>query len=286
MNPAHPPLVNFMIVGAAKSGTTSLARLLALHPSICISDPKEIYYFNKTIDWDNPEKLKHYHSHFHNTPNKIVGEASTLYSDFPRYLDTEQRIFAYNPNMKIIFIMRNPVDRIYSHYKHLYAMSKLRLKVSEMETELLNDPLYVNRSKYYMQISPYIKLFGRQNVHLCFFEDYKENPTGVLDDILEFLGAEKGFFHGGDFNFHHNPSEKLRILTPFGQTIASLPIIKFLPRGFKWKFRRPFERKMIKFPEMSDRIKEHLLRALETDLGYLSSITHKDIYKMWKIGKI
>ncbi len=101
-------LVDFMIVSAQKCGTTSLASQLAQHPDICFSRTKEPDYFNANSDWQS--RLVQYHQLFDPQPEQLCGEASTMYTFLPEYMDTHVRLHAYNSNLKLIYIMRDPVD--------------------------------------------------------------------------------------------------------------------------------------------------------------------------------
>src|SRR5690349_21805688 len=110
--------VNFIILGAMKCGTSSLSKILSLHPDISFSQPKEPDFFSKNNDWKN--KLHEYHSLF---PKKamLYGDGSTSYTKYPAYnLSIWDDIYEYNNNMKFIYLIRNPIERTISHYVHLY----------------------------------------------------------------------------------------------------------------------------------------------------------------------
>jgi len=111
--------VDFMMIGAQKSGTTSLAAQLAAHPQICFCREKEPAYFHQVADWR--AELDHYHALYDPRPGQLLGEASTHYTFFPQYRDTAARLYEYNPALKLIYIMRQPVDRIVSLYSHNFV---------------------------------------------------------------------------------------------------------------------------------------------------------------------
>src|SRR3990172_564869 len=108
----HIMRVDFMVIGAQKCATSTLARQLAYHPDICFSKPKEPAYFNRTQNWQ--EGLEKYHQLYSPVEGRICGEASTMYSSLPEWQGTHSRLFAYNPELKLIYIMRLPVERVIS----------------------------------------------------------------------------------------------------------------------------------------------------------------------------
>ena len=182
--------VDFMIIGAARSATTSLSNILALHPDICFSDPKEPQFFSDT-GWRN--KLEQYHDLFKKKA-ALYGEGSTNYSKYPAFnTRIYNDIFEYNPDMKFIYIMRHPVDRIISHYN--FAVERGYTE-KDINTSIQEDPNYINISKYHMQIRPYLDLFGSDQVHFILFEDFVEAPQKVLDDVYEFLEIKPELIQG------------------------------------------------------------------------------------------
>lgn len=179
-------LVDFMVVGAQKCGTTSLATQLAAHPAICFCQEKEPGYFNRVQDWRSG--IAGYHALYDPKPGQRCGEASTMYTFRPEYADTHRRLYEYNPQLKLIYIMRDPVERIISHYSH----NLVRNLVNDTpEKAIAQDPTYLDRSRYAMQIAPYLELFGREQILLLLFEEYTANQPATLQTITEFLGIEQ-----------------------------------------------------------------------------------------------
>lgn len=113
-------LPNFIIIGAMKCGTTSLHFYLNQHPQIFMSQKKELNFFSRYwdfgVDW--------YSSKFPNKENMICGEASPSYSKFQVWPNVPQRIHAIIPHAKIIYLVRNPIERIRSQYVHFYSSDK------------------------------------------------------------------------------------------------------------------------------------------------------------------
>lgn len=175
--------VNFIIIGAQKSGTSSLSHQLAQHPKICFCKVKEPHYFSRNKDC--AKSINKYHKLFNPEKNQICGEASTSYTFSPINIDTPARLYEYNPEMKLIYIMRDPVERIKSHYIHRYAKGTGE---KSSHKGILNNSHYVNVSRYGMQIENYLEIFPRENLLLLVFEEFLINHLKTLGEISDFLG--------------------------------------------------------------------------------------------------
>jgi len=197
-----PP--DFIIIGAQKGGTTSLYAYLTQHPQIAHATQKEVHYFDlnfdKSPDW--------YYAQFplpKHGPKKITGEASPYYIFHPH---VPQRIYDLCPKVKIIVLLRNPVDRAISHYYHYIrikyetlsledaiAAEPERLK-GEMEKLLANPKYYsyehqhhsyLARGIYADQLPAWMKLFPKSQISIIKSEDLYSNPAKILNNVLQFL---------------------------------------------------------------------------------------------------
>ncbi len=188
-------------MGAQKSGTTALHRFLSEHPQICMADRKEVHFFNKKKYFrKSPPDYDRYHSYFSNpSVGQITGEAT------PRYmycLSASKRIKEYNPEMKLIFILRNPVERAYSHYmmtrkkgKEPFSFSlairiekiRLLLRINRKKNRLYS---YADRGFYSKQIRRAMEYFPVEQMLFLRTEDLKLNHTDTLDKVCEFLGVK------------------------------------------------------------------------------------------------
>ncbi len=107
------PLPNLIVIGAGKCGTTSLHYYLSLHPQICMSREKELNFFIDTLNWD---KGIHWYKNNFDASFQIRGETSPRYTQYPFLQGVPERMFAVVPDAKIIYILRDPIDRIISEY--------------------------------------------------------------------------------------------------------------------------------------------------------------------------
>ena len=174
--------VGFMIIGAQKSGTTSLAQRLAENSSICFCREKEPHFFSGQQDWDS--KIGRYHELFKPWQGQVCGEASTSYSFIHEYPEIPMRLYQYNPALKLIYILRDPIERIQSHYAHR-LMRGLAQKPPELE--ILNTDDYLNRSRYGTTIQHFLDFFPKKQILVLLFETYIENPHAVMKQLYDFL---------------------------------------------------------------------------------------------------
>jgi len=178
---------NLFIIGAMKSGTTSLHEYLDTHPQISMSDEKEPGYFVEELGLHKGEEW--YRSRWAREGEyPYVGESSTHYTKLPVFQGVPDRLFRFNPEARLIYIMRNPFDRIVSHYWHAlrdeYHGGELRPLLKAVQ----EDPGYLAFSNYAMQLEPYFDRFGRGAILTLTFEALIEDPQREIDKIYRWLG--------------------------------------------------------------------------------------------------
>lgn len=206
-------IIDFIIIGAARSGTTSLFAYLRAHPQIYIPLEKEVCFFSdddryqKGPDW----YLKNYFSGI-NRKEKIIGEATPAYMLF-EYV--AERIYKTTPSTKLIAILRNPVQRAYSHYrfakrldienKNFYTAIKqlaARGKISDSQIESQNVE-YLMFGEYGRILENYMQYFRENQIKIIFFEDLKKDPLGKMAEIYDYLGVDSKF-KSEEFYTRHN----------------------------------------------------------------------------------
>lgn len=189
-------LPNFLLIGAMRSGTTSLARYLGAHPDIFVAPQKEIHFFDFNFergdDW--------YRQQFAGvSTERHVGEATQTYmydSDIP------PKMAALLPDARLIAILRNPVDRAYSHYWHSRTHGKEPLQFSEaisVEVERLASApdrriryaySYVDRGHYLSQLKRVCEYYPREALLVILFENLRDAPRETFTTLCSFLGAD------------------------------------------------------------------------------------------------
>jgi hypothetical protein len=206
---------NFLIIGANKGGTSSLYKYFEQHPEICMSSIKEPMFF---LYFKTPEKLQSfdldkepewedwkiisteqdYLKLFETKPNtKAAGEASTAYLANPYCADA---IKQYNPKMKIIAVLRNPVDRAYSSYKMYVKMGvELDSFAWAVHQELKGNKkdsqgsFYIQLGFYFEALKKYYDVFGAENVRVYLKEDLDKSSDWFFNDVFSFLGVDANF---------------------------------------------------------------------------------------------
>ena len=237
---------NFLIIGAPKSGTTSLYNYLQQHPDIEFSDIKEPKYFSfKDINFDfiSNEKalsqikkstvtnLEDYLKLFTNKNAKWIGEASPNYFHFE---PAAKNIYDFNVEMKLILILRNPIDRLYSDWKHNVRMGfetelnfkkAIKLIDERVKTNMLPYHDYLIKGKYAQHLERYFKYFARENIKVVFYDDFKKKPSSTCNEILHFLGIERNF----NFNTEiiHMKSSPIIRYPKLKKQIKSLQLISY-----------------------------------------------------------
>jgi len=250
--------VDFAIIGAQKSGTTSLAYQLSQHPDVVISREKEPHFFSKRDDWQRA--LKAYHQLFTHKPGRCFGEASTSYSFYDEYPQAAARLAQYNPRLKLIYLLRHPVDRMESHYNHRLrngAASRVPLRA------LAEDPAYIQRSRYFHQLVPYLEHFPRDQLLVLLFEEYTQDPLGHLARIADFLDLSPEPLASADLTPKNvsDVSVKLKsgaVLRSFSGALAHLPGAGRLARYVPVKYRFPKELRSLLWKTV-----EHDMQRLE-----------------------
>jgi len=188
-------LPNLFVPGAAKSGTTTLHEMLDFHPDICMSSVKEpVYWNNPEFINFNEEKKEWYHNLFRNKEVTIKGESTPSYMVYPDFIKNVKAHFTFTP--KFIFILRNPIDRAYSHY---WWMVGLGLEKNALEKAFIKDlkkPFgpydyypnhYYHFGLYAKWLAPFFNTFGIENIKIITLEKLIENRVKTLNGCFEFL---------------------------------------------------------------------------------------------------
>lgn len=286
---------NFLIIGAAKSGTTSLYQYLSQHPEIYMSPFKEPNFFSAMCV---PKELAHllrvitdleeYQKLFDGvTKEKAFGEATTYYLAYPQ---VAEKIYQHIPNVKLIVILRNPAERAYSAFT--YALQLRTESCQSFEEALTKDQerkkqnntykMYREMGCYFALLQNYYKLFSKEQIKVCLYDDLRQNPRELLKDIFQFLEVDDSF----TVNFEQvfNPTRKVRSRILFNFLTRPNPIHDFLIKVIPLKVRkmlRVYERNLgEKFPPMPENIKVELLKEYREDILSLQDLIGRDL-SMW-----
>lgn len=177
-------LPDFLIIGGMKCATSTLHEQLALQPGFFMSELKEPNFFSndeiyaRGMDW--------YASHFAAAPvDACCGESSTHYTKLPTYPETVARIVKHLPEVKLIYVMRHPIDRLISQYIHQWSEDEISTDINQaidLHSEL------IDYSRYSWQLEPFFEAFGADRILPIFFERLFAYPQEELERICGFLG--------------------------------------------------------------------------------------------------
>ena len=190
LHPRAPVGLTFTLAGFSKCGTTSLSAALARHPQVLMPARKEPWFFSHAVI---PDAWPEYVEQFPDWQNYLaVGDDSTTYTAFQCVDVASRRLAEHYPDLRILLIARDPIDRIESsfremqHSSHLFGEPSPRSLDEALETrpQLLADSCYEAAS------APYRQLFAEDRIKVVFLEDLQKNEPGVLRHCLEFIGVD------------------------------------------------------------------------------------------------
>ncbi|MEK6676437.1 MAG: sulfotransferase [Planctomycetota bacterium] len=242
---------DFLIIGAAKSGTTTLHQLLGKHPRVFVSRIKEPEFF--AVDAVYERGVAWYQALFQDAkPDQLSGEASTAYTRWPQFPEASDRISRMLSNVKLMYVMRHPIDRAYSHYVHrvtreLYPHQPIRWTFEE---HVKRDPMCLDGSRYMDQIDRYLRFYPKEAFLLLLTEDLNRRPVETVGKAWGFLGLDEVAVDNADKKSNEGSEIRDgRIRRYTMSPLRRIPILRNLkgviPKGakdrlFQWLNRSPY----------------------------------------------
>jgi len=190
---------NFLIIGAMKAGTTSLSRYLHAHPQVFMSRPKELHFFTEEYRWSRG--IDWYEERFRDAAGAVaIGEASVSYTMYPRFKGVPGRIARVLPNVRLVYLMRDPIERMRSHYLHYRYPAETVFTIHRREKRSIGEALlsdreygYVDTSRYALQVEQYLEHIARDAILLVTSEELKNNRAEVMRRVYRFLEVDEDF---------------------------------------------------------------------------------------------
>lgn len=262
-----------VIIGAMKSGTSSMFSYLSAHPHICPSVKKETGYF---CDFFRKIPAAHYADlwNFDASSHRYAMEASTCYTKYPQEDQVPRKIHEYGLTPKFIYIIRNPFERVTSEFN--YRLRKESIK------SMVADPQLIHTSNYFMQLEQYRAFFPREDILIVDFEELKNNPATVLRQVYRHLDlAEEHFpdaYQVKNQTRHENRLERQLRRSPLGSYTYRVP--HPLRRAVRHILRKiqPLETR-----ELTAAEREEITVALEDDMDRLGNAYGIDV-RRWGFG--
>lgn len=194
-------LPNFLVIGSAKAGTSTLAKYLASHPEVCFAKSEEPNFF--AIDKEFEKGLQYYSAEFeHYKGEKLIGEKSWRYSCSDVYPEAFSRLMTALPKLKLIYLLRDPLPRAISMWRELRDEGRYVVARSVAEA-LRSDPNINSTTRYFSIYQRFAEHYGTENLKIFFFEDLARDPAEFFREITQFLEIETV---EPDAGLHANPS--------------------------------------------------------------------------------
>jgi len=272
-------LPNFIVVGAQKAGTTSLYHYLRGHPQVFMPATKELNFFVENFAWRRG--LEWYTSHFRDAGDAVaIGEASPTYSMYPLLPGVAERMAATIPDVRLVYVLREPVARMRSGYIDALAVGS---EARPIEEALLLDSRYLIPSSYALQIEHLLEHFERSQLLVVLAEDLKDRRAETLARVFEFLGVDPGW-RPEDLNVEHHPSRGRRKLRPTARLVGGTVVraqVRLRPALWEERPLPPRIQRRITVPitddevELDEETRAALVDMLRNDLrrlpGYLDA---------------
>lgn len=263
-------LPNLVVIGGMKCGTSSLHSYLRPHPQISMSAEKELEFFIEERHWRRG--VEWYASQFRD--GRIRGEASPNYTARDRFPGVPERMHSVIPDARLIYLVRDPIERVISHWVHLRS--------SQGETPPIDQAIrsssYVERSQYWRQLQAYLEFYPAERILVVDSDDLRHGRNEAMRRIFHFLGVDPEF-RSPVFRLERHRSSLLRRKTRVGERLAAIGLegqLERLPQPWRWGAKQltflPFSR-AIPRPRLGDQAREWLVDQVRDDVAQLRAFT-------------
>jgi len=270
MNKMQKSLPDFVVVGAMKSGSTSLLNALGDHPEVFMPK-KEVHFFNKYHHLGPEWYIQKFTSS--SKSHKVIGEKTPTYSYLP---EIPERMHALIPQAKLIWILREPVARAYSNYWHAAWRGKEDLTFEaavECEHIRIKQDVYkgyLARSRYADQIENYLKFYSIDRMKFVLLDDLVKDPQGTLKDVLTFLDIDASTTHWRSMNIGNKTNYTPRNLTLHAKART------WITNDYFFRFFTVFNRK-VGVPKIDKSLHQDLKRLYVEDNKRLETLIKRDL---------
>jgi len=260
-------LPDFIVIGAMKAATSTLHEQLSKQPGVFMSTPKEPNFFSDDDVYSRG--LEWYASLFEGADeHALCGESSTHYTKLPTHPRTAERLARALPEAKLIYVIRHPIDRLLSHYVHAWTQREIS---GSIELAVRRHPELVDYGRYWMQLQPYLKRFGRDRVLLVAQPRLRTRPRAELERICSWLGVE-GPVRWHDDSARQNVSSHRMRRSPIRDALVYAPGLSWarrtlVPPVVRDRVKRLWQ--MRRGPELSERLRGELVEVFDQDLAML-----------------
>ncbi len=272
--------LNFIIGGAIKAGTSSVFTYLSAHPEICGSSVKETFFFTRHYSGQAKQDRVRYDKYFScQKDTKVLLEAS------PNYLcykdDVAGKIHQLLPETKLLFILRNPVDRLYSHFQFAKAKLQLPSTLTFQDYVVLCEDYSAGRTSvdeagivekhlraldigmYAEQLENFYRVFPCSQIRVLFFDDLKQDQRRFMEAVCDYIGIDRNFYQHYVFEKSNVTfSGRVKFIHRIAMLVNHLfeSIFRRFP-GIKRtlvRFYKTFNQRQEGYQPMGDSLREHL----------------------------
>ena len=285
-------LPNLLIIGAMKCATTSLHYYLDRHPEIAMSSQKELDFFIDKLNWKRG--LDWYQSWFRSNA-RIRGEASPKYTSFPLFRGVAKRMYETLPDARLIYMVRDPLDRIISNYRFDIADGYQSLPLATLLEDLEDNP-YVVRSQYNRQVREFLRFYPLEQILIMSQESLRSEREKSLERVFRFLGVDPEFrcaefelrLLQTDLKRVHRTMSPFRVGTPIARVLerlATTRAARLFPMGTRQSLNRILTRPFsdpVPNAEFTDADRSRLVDILADDANRFRALTGQP-FSEWSI---
>ena len=266
-------LPTFILIGSMKSGTSTLHWQLTRHPDVFMTMPKEPRFFNEYFE----RGLPWYERLFDSAAGAVArGEASTDYTAFPKYPETPARIASVVPDVRLIYLVRDPVARMRSHYLHRVG---IRRESRPVEEALFDYWGYLNQSRYGMQVERYLQHFPREQLMIVRAEEMFAEPEQVLPRVFDFIGVDSTWSSPDPGHRENGAEKKYQVAHPIrrvSRAMSRTRIYNAIPQQTRKSIARAVSRSNpppVPQATISPELRAKVLDELADDLELFTRLT-------------
>jgi hypothetical protein len=263
-------LPTVIVIGAQKCGTSALHAYLGVHPEISMSKPKELDFFLAERNWRRG--LDWYRRHF--DPRRPVrGESSPNYTAYPTWQGVAARVGEVVPGVKLIYLVRDPLDRIASHWVHNWSV---RRELEAPAAALRRRSTYIDRSRYMYQLDQFLPHVRGDRILVLDQLDLRSRRSETLERVFRFLEVDPGFRHPSFAVEVHGTGGKRRMSHPAAaiqRRIGRSPLRRIVPAGAIARIDGALSRTEIERPDIRSALPPEALEALRGDARRLREFT-------------
>ncbi len=292
---------NFLIIGAQKSGTSSLYRYLKAHPQVFMSHIKEPKFFALKDDdfhfkapYRLPDSvvriadLDQFQALFADVDGETaIGEASTWYLHTP---GTPEKIKQYVPDMKLLAILRHPVQRAYSNFLHnkdylgiepCPDFAEAIAAETERRQKNWGHPWYYQyKGLYYKHLKPYFDIFGKDQIRVFLMEDLNADPAGLIQTVYRFLEIDDLFIPdvAQRFNVSAGNTRNMSLHTFLNKPNPIKTVVRpFIPQRFRRRVKMDLQKRNRTKPRIMPDVRKQLIAVFRDDILCLQDLLQRDL---------